>query len=229
MKDFSPEILQTLSGTQGGRIFTIFKFMVDSGIIKEAYASLSDDQLIAIAKKDGAVITYEAFVILKREYSKRKLDPAIISEIEQIRLEQSKEKVLSNFKREENIISNKFWSEVYKQKASGKKNDEIINWLKKEGVDPEAASEAIANLGKYAKADYNRAKKAMIISFVAILTGILVCGAFFYGEVNSTFGLLGAILTITIIKLFPANNRIYRLCEKVLSVIEEEKAEKTEA
>ena len=77
--------------------------MIDLELVKETYARMPDEKLIAMLQEDAMNISYEAFLLLKREYNKRKLDPVLFSQAEADRQEQSKEKVRRNFLREEDI------------------------------------------------------------------------------------------------------------------------------
>ena len=48
--------------------------MFDVDIIRDNYASMPDEKLMLIAKEDSPDLTDEAFVILKAEFAKRRLD-----------------------------------------------------------------------------------------------------------------------------------------------------------
>ena len=48
--------------------------MIDSDMIRENYASMTDEQLIYLAKEDSYGLTDEALVLLKEEFARRNLD-----------------------------------------------------------------------------------------------------------------------------------------------------------
>lgn len=52
--------------------------MFDPEIIREHYASMYDEELIELAKTESAELTDEALVILKEEFRRRGISPAII-------------------------------------------------------------------------------------------------------------------------------------------------------
>jgi hypothetical protein len=56
------------------KLFT-FVSMIDPAIIREKYSSMTDEQLVHLAKEDSNGLTEEALAILKQEFEKRHLDP----------------------------------------------------------------------------------------------------------------------------------------------------------
>ncbi|NOT52423.1 MAG: hypothetical protein HOP10_14225 [Chitinophagaceae bacterium] len=199
--------------------------MIDPELIKETYADMPDEKLIRLVKQDGTSITYEAFILLKREYSKRKLDPLVLAEAEQLREEESKNKIRNNLERESILINDLLWKGVFQQKAEGKKNTEIIEWLIQVGVEPEIATKGISELAVVINNAYKKAKKIMIASFISILLGIISGAGFFSGALNSNYLIYGGIFIVAALRFFPANNKMYRLCEKAMMIIEQEKIE----
>lgn len=199
--------------------------MIDAELVKEHYAQMPDEKLTAILKLDGVEITYEAFIILKREYYKRKLNPDLLTEIENKRLAQSKQKIHSNFKKEAITIENKLWNGVLKLKSENKSNKEIFDWLLTKDVQPEAAIEGIKHIELVAKALYKRAKKAMLLSFLLFFGGIILCIVHLQEPINITYAIYGIILALAPLRFFYTNHNAYKLFDKVIEILNQEKNE----
>ena len=132
----------------------------------------------------------------------------------------------NNFERELNSADSKLWMEVFSQKAAGKTDGEIINWLINEGIEPEKAIDGIKDIEAIARNAYKKARKAMIASMLFIFGGLLLCGFSIQGSFNSTYLLYGVILFVTPLRFIYTNHKVYQLCEKVTEVLKGEKAEK---
>jgi hypothetical protein len=199
--------------------------MIDPEQIKENYARMPDEKLISVLKEDGLSIIYEAFIILKREYNKRNLNTAFLAEIENKRLDQSKQRVQSNFEKESNIIENKLWNGVIRLKAENSTNKEIFDWLVAEGVYPELAMEGVNHLGPVAAAFYKKALRVMLLSMLFIFGGIILCFLGIEGKVSTTTLFYGALLIVTPLRFIYTNHKTYQLCEKAMDLLKQEKKE----
>lgn len=102
---------------------------MDPEIIKENYARLPDEKLTALLKEEGKEVTYEAFILLKREYNKRKLDPAILKATEELRQEENRNKIVDNFKKEIWWQINYYEHAMLERKSRGETNQSIESWL----------------------------------------------------------------------------------------------------
>ena len=71
--------------------------MIDLELIKANYSQMADSQLFELTKAEGTIISYEAFIVLKKEFIKRNLDRQVLREIETRRLELTKNNILSNY------------------------------------------------------------------------------------------------------------------------------------
>ncbi len=203
--------------------------MIDIELIKKRYEQMPDEKLVVVLKLDGVEITYEAFIILKREYNRRKLNPELLTEIENKRIENSKQKVYSNLEKEATIIENRLWSGVLKLKSENKTNKEIFDWLVNEGIQPESAIECLNYIEPVAVAVYKRAKRAMIFSFLFFFGGIIFCIANLQQSVNLTFAIYGIILAVAPLRFIHTNHKTYKLCEKIHYIISKEKEEAEKA
>jgi len=56
--------------------------MFDINIIREKYASMTDEQLLYLVKDDSQDLTDEALAILKQEFAKRNLDISVFTPVE---------------------------------------------------------------------------------------------------------------------------------------------------
>lgn len=202
--------------------------MIDITIIKENYARMADEQLIDLIKKDGHAITYEAFIVLKREFVKRNLDPEIVREAEELRLEGSKNKILTNFKREDQIVNQVLWNLVFRLKAEKKTDQEIIDALKQKEVPTALATEAVTKIETYARLGLKKLQKAILLSIVLLMTGIIISVVAFSDPVNLAYLFVcTGMLIISTIKYLPGHHRAYQLFVRAITVIEEEKTEKS--
>lgn len=120
--------------------------MVDVELIKANYSRMADSQLIELTKTEGTIISYEAFVVLKKEFIKRNLDRQVLREVETRRIEKAKDDILTNMEKEETAINNKLWEFIIQQKFEGKADKEIIQALIDKGLSIEDSTNIINNL-----------------------------------------------------------------------------------
>jgi hypothetical protein len=66
--------------------------MIDINIIKEKYASMTDEQLIHLATNDSDGLTYEAIAILKQEFISRNLDMDVFIPVAKEQAEEEEER-----------------------------------------------------------------------------------------------------------------------------------------
>lgn len=199
--------------------------MMDPEIIKENYARLPDELLTALLKEEGTAVTYEAFILLKREYNKRKLDPAILKATEELRQEESRNKIVDNFKKEIWWQINYYQHAMLARKGRGETNQSIEKWLMKEGFEPEAASDAVKELSNDIRELYQRSRKSMLGLFGIILIGLISVSVFLSDWQNFTYAFIGGIMVISAIRYIPVAHRYYTISSKALEVIEREEEE----
>ncbi len=114
-------------------------------LVKHQYASMTDGQLVYLAKGSDD-LTYEAFLILKKEFRKRNLDKEIIKKAEENRVQLKKDKIKSYLEKE--LLNNvsQILRTVINGKLSSTPNAEIQEQLMELGLDYEQSSEVISNL-----------------------------------------------------------------------------------
>lgn len=183
---------------------------------------MTDEQLINTAKLDGTSITYEAFIILKREFKKRNLAAELVLEMEKKRQEDIAGKVQNNMEREEILINNLLWKEVIRQVAEGRTKSEIMDWLVGKGIEPENAYLAVKNSGNIISQLYSKAKTAMAVSLLFVFIGAAVCIACIESSLNRKYLIYGIIITATTLSYIGMNHKFYRFCEKAKNQIDAE-------
>jgi len=148
--------------------------MMDLNLVRDNYASMSNNELIELAKKDGASLSKEAFTILKEEFSKRKLDTSSFLRIEQTRLITNQNKI----KQEEELNKEKFeksiWLLVFDEKKKGKSNEEIIVDLLDTGLSNYQATIIVENMEIAAMALLDKSENQMLKSGIFFIIGLIV-------------------------------------------------------
>ena len=112
--------------------------MVDIDTIRENYARMPDFMLLQVAA-EGKHLTYDAFIVLKKEIKQRGLDTTTIEEQDAIRIENNKEKIRGNLAKSAKDFTNKIWTLALESKQQGLSDIEIQQVLVREGIMPEEA------------------------------------------------------------------------------------------
>lgn len=183
---------------------------------------MTDEQLVNTAKIDGTSITYEAFIILKREFKKRNLAAELIIEIDKKRQEDIAGKVQNIREREEILINNILWKEIIRQIAEGRTKSEILDWLVNKGIDPEIAFLNLKNSVNIISALYSKAKLAMAVSFLFLFIGGAICIASIESSISRKFLFYGIVILASTLSYIGMNHQFYRLCEKAKKQIDAE-------
>ncbi|MFN8290426.1 MAG: hypothetical protein U0U70_09225 [Chitinophagaceae bacterium] len=200
--------------------------MISKELVQAYYENLTDQKLVEVIKEDGLSVTHEAFIVIKREYRKRHLDPSFIEVIEKKRQEHAVDKINENRKQEGIINSNRIIRGILVLKGASASDDAIFKWLVKEGIDPDDAMKGTGEIETLTKHLYKKAKKTMALSMLFIFTGVLLCVGCLQGELRNIYLLSGIILIVMPARFFYTNHRFYKLCEKAMQVIEKEKADR---
>ena len=120
--------------------------MLDTSIIREHYASMSDEHLIAFTINEGHQISNEAFEILRDEFVRRNLDTTPLEssdENKKLVHEQKLQKVKESGSDE---YLKSIWDYALNEKEINKTNLEIAEGLKGRGLDDKHAELIILGL-----------------------------------------------------------------------------------
>ena len=71
--------------------------MIDPAIIREKYASMTDEQLVYLAREDSNGLTDEALAILKQEFEKRHLDRSVFEPLPKDQAEDEEREPIPGF------------------------------------------------------------------------------------------------------------------------------------
>jgi hypothetical protein len=197
-----------------------FFIMIDIELIKETYGRMPDEKLAAFLEHDAMNISYQAFILLKSEYTKRKLDPSLLLAVESSRVEQSKQKIRVNFFREGDKENKRLSRRVFEMKASGKTNGQIIDMLIDNNIDSGQAFATISHLHMIAQMFYNSARKKMMYSSFAFFLGLLMLLGSMNMRLSGNLGFIGAVLVLLGIGFFFGNKKMYRISKKAIHAIE---------
>jgi len=151
------------------------EIMLDASIIRQRYLSMSDDQLIALAKNEGYQLTPEAFELMREEFARRNLDFAPLETAEQEKT--TKEETV--FLRSQEMIASDFneliWHYAFDEKKKGTPNELIHDGLLAKGLSEENATMIIQGMkfkaSQYAAAyDKQTLRGALIFGVGALIT-----------------------------------------------------------
>lgn len=148
--------------------------MVDTDLIKANYASMTNEQLIALAKEEGNDISHAAFIVLKREFRKRALSTELMTEIETKRNEFGKEKILSRIEKEFYQSLGELWTAVIQLKYEDRSDDEVRQYLIDEGSSYEQAQAFVTDLENILKHLLTITKSQINNCMFAFLASILL-------------------------------------------------------
>jgi hypothetical protein len=194
--------------------------MIDIELVRQTYAGMPDEKLIALLEHDAMDLSHDAFVLLTREYNKRNFDPLVLSTIAAAREKQSQQKIHVNFFRERDKENKRLSRTVFEMKASGRTNNQIIDMLVVNNIDNAQAFATISHLHMIAQMFYNSARKKMMYSSFAFFLGILMLLGSMNKRLSDNLGFIGAVLVLLGIGFFFGNKKMYRISKKAIHAIE---------
>ena len=148
--------------------------MVDISIIKHNYASLPDEKLIAIAKKEASFLSYEAFEVLQEEFIKRNLDADILIRADNDRAIKRQIRLKREYAKDSLEFKKNTWQLIFDEKKKGKTNEQIKDRLKNEGFTEYQADHMISQMLTVAKEFYDASDTVMIRGGLFFVIGTLV-------------------------------------------------------
>lgn len=148
--------------------------MLDTAIIREHYASMSDEHLIAFTINEGSQISNEAFQILRDEFIKRNLDTAPLENSDDTKklIHEQKIQKVKESGSEEYLSS--IWDYALNEKEDNKTDLEIIEGLKERGLDDENATLIISGLENKANTILKHHESQTTIGGVICVAGIVI-------------------------------------------------------
>src|SRR5580692_4505073 len=148
--------------------------MIDTALIRENYARMSDEQLIHLAKTEGDTLTQEALSILQHEFIHRRMDMSIFETIgernaslQNTRVEEARLNISGEF-------TKPLWSYAFEQKEEGVADDEICKGLIENGLDETHAILMIKTLESKAKENIERYHSRMFLGAIIFIAGCTI-------------------------------------------------------
>lgn len=200
--------------------------MINIETLRKNYASMEDFQLMQICK-EASSLSQDGFIVLKKEIIKRGLDRTLIDEQEKLRVDEKIEKVNQNIKKENKKFAAKILNLVFLRKKGGLTNQQIIDELVSEGVEPESAKYLTSNIEQMANEllhDANNGVQGSLVWF-----GIAIVGGVAIGKLGLSNTFLFYFLAVTLIRgfvLLYTSSAHKSFLVGVLQVIENEKLQK---
>jgi len=148
--------------------------MIDESFIRHSYAVLTDQQLIALVKKDGNGLTKQALEILREEFIKRNLNPAVVEAIEQnkqFKQKQVAERIRSG---QADDAVKMLWHNALFEMKNGKTYNEIFESLLKEEVDEQLALEITEGLEIRADSLVKKDRKKIATGGAVFIIGLSI-------------------------------------------------------
>ena len=141
-------------------------------LIRENFARMPNEQLTAIAEKEGHELMPEAFQILKEEFRKRGLSYSTIQSVEEKKAEKQQQKMelLTQTDADKNAV----WKYIFDQKEKEAPNREIIKGLEELGLDESNAILLLSNLAYKLKEEIARHHQKVVFASASFLIGLLV-------------------------------------------------------
>ena len=197
--------------------------MIPIEIIKQKYASLSDAELCALVGESTS-LSHEAFLALKRELRKRRLDGDLILVAEKQRVAEKQGRIQENLAKAYESHVQKVWLSTMEGKQRGLRDEELITQLRELGLSYEEASEVLLLLPRVVNDLFRKAGQHMKKCGLACLLGLL--GLFillpnFSSVPLSVLYLSGVLLLYGAVGFFKAE-RQYQQCRQVLEVLAQE-------
>ncbi|MDQ6903731.1 MAG: hypothetical protein M3139_12045 [Bacteroidota bacterium] len=199
--------------------------MVTLDIIKEQYSKMPDEELIRFAKNESQHLTIESFRLLITEFENRNLDIGILESIE-IDKELAKLNKQSSF---EQKTAKDFEQSILEyaltEKEKGSTNIIIYNELIQKGITEDYAFMFVQSLNWKVKSLIDSYDTNLILSFVFVLSGIIMFALYLNETIGPMFALYGFLLGVLgifgIIKNY-SNKQKY---QAILKIIESEVSE----
>ncbi|MFC4230763.1 hypothetical protein ACFOW1_02600 [Parasediminibacterium paludis] len=148
--------------------------MLDTAIIREHYASMSDEHLIAFTINEGSQISNEAFEILRNEFIKRNLDTSPLENSDDTKklIHEQKIQKVKESGSEEYLSS--IWDYALNEKEENKTDLEIIKGLKERGLEDENAQFIILGLENRAKSILKHHESQTAVGGFICVAGIII-------------------------------------------------------
>ncbi|HVX52822.1 MAG TPA: hypothetical protein VHB48_21865 [Chitinophagaceae bacterium] len=146
----------------------------DAAFIRHTYSEMNEEQLSALAKKEGAALTPEAFAILKETFVTRNFNLAAITAAEQKR----KVAEYSNMAkvragRGEKIIQ-ALWHDALFDMKAGKTYQEVLDGMLAKGINEETALSITEGLEIKALELLEKCRKKITTGAVALVCGTAI-------------------------------------------------------
>lgn len=159
--------------------------------IRKNFSSMTDNQIINLAKENGRTLSSDGFLILREELNKRKIGSDILEELEhEIILQQS----LQVKKFEEDIHRNLFvkvWEYAFTAREKGESDYEIFNKLLELDIKDDYAHHIVRNIKGQAeilkKDAISDIQAGVVIFFIGLL---LLYGAISIGRFQIPAGIV---------------------------------------
>ena len=155
---------------------------MDESVIRETYASMSDEALLDFTHREGGQLTPEALGILKSEFASRGLDASLLVAWEQGPKRAYPSPTGNDFMDADTgkilpspwAVSTTLWEYVIEEKAAGASDAMILEGLTQQGLTTEAATAIIDALEEVATARLKRAKDNATLGACFCIGGIIL-------------------------------------------------------
>lgn len=144
--------------------------MIDLQIVKEQYSRMSDEQLIDLVKTGKDEITEKALIILKMEFSSRRLNMSLFDQNIADSSPVLQEAAQQTGMIASNVLDESLWQYAFDLKKEGKTDKEVLDAIKEKGATEENAADVLNSLVPVLKSIISAHSKNM-------QTGLLICGA----------------------------------------------------
>jgi hypothetical protein len=192
--------------------------------VKEHYSTMMDEELIELANNPED-ITYEAVLALKKELRRRNLPSHLIKILEEKTSKKKIDKIRDKINTDNENYTTKVLLIAINNKINKASDNDIINDLIKEGLEPETAAYIVVHLQDIGKNSLIACSKNMKIGCGVCLGGILFI--LFIVQNSSSVSLsvyffLGSAILTGAIRFFTAESS-YQKYHLLLQILEEEK------
>lgn len=192
-------------------------------LVKENYRSLSDNELIYLAREDSESLTVESFQLLIQELDSRGIDSNIIEQAqvdrelaEVVKVSETEKKIAADF-------TQLIWNQCLDMKEKGKTNEEIYNALISQNLSPEYAYMLIATIEPRMKEVTDETETENIVGWIFIGGGILITIFAFVSDFQSVHFIWGPIGILSgIVSLSNSSKRKKRI-STILQQVNSEK------
>lgn len=168
----------TILPSQKNKLFLInrnqTKMMIDTTQIKEAYAQMTDEQLIGLANTEGFDLTGEALTVLHNEFLKRNLDMAILESVDNSKAAQQNRNVLQAQNSASDQFAKSIWTYAFDEKKAGATDEEIKIGLIAHGLGEEHAEMVIKSLESKVRELVSSHNSNMLLGAAICGVGLLI-------------------------------------------------------